>query len=54
MEHGKPQESYGVFSKQAITADPSYAPAYAELANSYSMGAFFLENLTGQRHVLRA
>jgi TolB-like protein/Tfp pilus assembly protein PilF len=31
------------YFQQAITADPSYAPAYAELANSYSMGAFFGE-----------
>jgi tetratricopeptide (TPR) repeat protein len=32
-----------VYFQQAITADPSYAPAYAELANCYSMGAFFGE-----------
>jgi tetratricopeptide (TPR) repeat protein len=31
------------YFQQAITTDPSYAPAYAELANSYSMGAFFEE-----------
>jgi eukaryotic-like serine/threonine-protein kinase len=31
------------YFQQAITADPSYAPAYSELANSYSMGAFFGE-----------
>jgi serine/threonine protein kinase len=31
------------YFQQAIAADPSYAAAYAELANSYSMGAFFGE-----------
>jgi hypothetical protein len=31
------------YFQQAIAAEPSYAPAYAELANSYSMGAFFGE-----------